>query len=245
MAPAKKTVSAKKSPTSKIKKDRLTKRNIKADIDAELEALKEDHFRVAIFGSARVKLGSEIYEQTFELGRQIAAHDIDIVTGGGPGIMEAANKGHDSVDNGTRAYSIGVGIDLPWEQKMNDYVQVQKEFRKFSRRLDQFMVLSNAVVVMPGGIGTCLELFYTWQLTQVGHICKIPIIVVGENWRKLILWVKQYLLAQDLMSAEDFRNVFVAQDNDEVMQILSDVYDHHKQDKEFLCNVHKYDLEDE
>ena len=202
--------------------NRLQRQNITADIEEELRELQRDNFRVTIFGSARIRPDEDIYKQTYDLAKTIAEYDFDMVTGGGPGIMEAANSGHKSVDNGTRAYSIGIGIELPWEQRMNDYVQVQKHFRKFSRRLDQFMVLSDVVVVMPGGIGTCLELFYTWQLTQVHHIRTIPIIVVGEAWRKLIEWVDDELVGGGRVSPEDMDNVFCVDTNEEALQIILD-----------------------
>lgn len=225
--------------------DRLDKNNIEADIDSDLSKLRKDQFRVTVFGSARTGPDHPSYQQAYDLGAQLAHANIEVITGGGPGIMEGALAGHRTVDNGSEAHAIGIGIQLPFEQGFNDYVQVQKEFRLFSRRLDQFMVLSNAVVVMDGGIGTCLELFYTWQLTQVGHICNIPIIVVGDQWRNLMHWVKENPLNNGFMSIGDTRNIFVVDTNDEIMEIVREVHKNYKELGENFCvNSKKYNIED-
>ena len=132
------------------------------------------HYKVAIFGSARIEEGDQDYQEIFEISRGLAEAGFDIVTGGGPGIMQAGNAGHKSV--GSKQHSIGLNIKLPFEQDDNKYLDIKKEFDRFSGRLDAFMSLSDAVIVAPGGIGTILELFYSWQLVQVEHICETPII---------------------------------------------------------------------
>jgi len=177
------------------------------------------HFRVAIFGSARIGKEDRVYHQVTELAKEIAENDIDIVTGGGPGLMEAANLG-ERLSNNSNSSSIGLTIQLPKEAKGNRHLDVKQHFQKFSNRLDHFMLLSNVVVIMPGGIGTCLELFYTWQLTQVHHIEPIPIILCGQMWRELIDWVRNQPLEQKLLSPEDLNNIYCVDSNEEVLEII-------------------------
>ncbi len=206
------------------------------------EELKNNHFRVSIFGSARIREGDERYDHVFDLAKNIAHHDIDIITGGGPGIMEAANAGHHAGRNGHDSHSIGMTIQLPFEEYVNGYLDVHKHFKKFSNRLDYFMALSHVVVVMPGGIGTCLELFYTWQLTQVKHMCRIPIILRGEMWEGLIRWVKEEPLRKGFISPEDMDNIYIANNNKEVMKILMNYYERWKNPENIDCKK-KYTLE--
>ncbi|MCF7905945.1 LOG family protein [Candidatus Gracilibacteria bacterium] len=177
------------------------------------------HFRVAIFGSARIGKEDRIYHQVTELAKEIAENNIDIVTGGGPGLMEAANLG-ERLSNNTKSRSIGLTIQLPNEAKGNRHLDIKQHFQRFSNRLDHFMMLSNVVVVMPGGIGTCLELFYTWQLTQVHHIEPIPIILYGEMWQELFAWVQKYPLQKKLLSPEDLQNIHCVDSNEEVLEII-------------------------
>lgn len=202
------------------------------------------HFRVSIFGSARIKPGDEQYKQVFELAKAIGAKGHDIVTGGGPGMMEAANAGHRAGDVTDVADSIGLTIKLQFEEKGNRHLDLQKHFEKFSNRLDHFMALSNVVVVTPGGIGTCLELFYTWQLTQVKHICSMPIILLGEMWEDLIKWVKEGPLAAELISQKDMANIYVVKDNQEAIKIINNCHEVYKKEQENYCfNYLKYPLD--
>ena len=122
-------------------------------------------FRVSIFGSARTKAEDPEYKIAYELAKELGKRDIGVVTGGGPGQMEAGNKGHkDACKNSN---SIGLTVRLPFEEGGNDFMDMQEHFQRFGNRLDHFMALSNAVVITAGGVGTCLEFFYTLQLTQV------------------------------------------------------------------------------
>ena len=136
-------------------------------------------FRVAIFGSARIKRNDVIYKDVYELARFLGNMGVDVITGGGPGLMDAANSGlmSEAKKSNTGARSIGLGIKLPKEKEFNKHIDIKKEYQKFSGRLDEFMSLSDIVIVAPGGIGTMLEFLYTWQLVQVRHIKKIPIIL--------------------------------------------------------------------
>ena len=196
------------------------------------------HFRVAIFGSARIKPGTEIYKQVKELAKLIGKQGIDVVTGGGPGLMHAANEGHKSDNNG-RARSIGLNIRLPMEQDTNPHLDIKEEFDKFSGRLDTFMNLSNAVVVAPGGVGTLLEFFYTWQLVQVKHICHIPIILLGDMWPPLIKWIEKYPLNNKLLSNPDLNSIFLAKDCNEAMKVIDTAYKAYKRGGKNFCLNHK------
>jgi len=182
--------------------------------------LKKNDFRIAIFGSARIKKDDKIYKQVFALAKDIGKQGFDMVTGGGPGLMEAANAGHNAGDPNNKSDDIGLIIKLPWENEGNKHLEIQKEFSKFSSRLDTFMALSSVAVIMPGGIGTCLELFYTWQLIQVGHINPIPIILVGKMWEEMLAWVKKYPIKQGLASKSDIDWIFVAKNNKEAMKMI-------------------------
>ncbi|MBP9770853.1 LOG family protein [Candidatus Gracilibacteria bacterium] len=182
--------------------------------------LKRRDFRVTIFGSARIKENDKVYKQVFDLAKDLGKHRFDVITGGGPGLMEAANAGHEAGDKENISDSIGLAIKLPHEQDDNAHLDLAKHFAKFSDRLDNFMALSSVAVVMPGGVGSCLEFFYTWQLIQVKHIHPIPIILVGKMWKQLMKWVKKYPLKQELISPEEMECVHVVKDNRAAMKII-------------------------
>jgi hypothetical protein len=179
----------------------------------------QKHFRVAIFGSARASAENADYKEVFALGKKIGEAGHDIVTGGGPGLMEAAGKGFNSGKNGTN-HNIGLTVKLPWEFAKNPYLDIDKDFEKFSDRLDEFMALSNLVVISPGGVGTCLEFFYTWQLTQVKHICNIPIIMMGEMWQEMIQWIEKWPLKKDYISSGDMKNLHFADSHEKAFKYI-------------------------
>ena len=155
-------------------------------------------FRVSIFGSARTRPGDPEYQRAEKLAYKLGKREIGVVTGGGPGQMEAANKGHE--ESLSSSNSIGLTVRLPYEAESNGFVNVEKHFQKFGNRLDHFMALSNAVVVTAGGIGTCLEFFYTLQLTQVKHICPIPIILLDPMWNEVYGWLKSTVQQRGFLS---------------------------------------------
>ena len=143
-----------------------------------LSIVNDGRFRIALFGSARIKPEDFIYQEVAELAKRITKSGYDIVTGGGPGAQEAASYGHQIAVHGDDVgKSIGINIELPFEQHPNKYLDFTETASTFSSRLDTFMLLSHVFIVTPGGVGTLLELFYTWQLMQVGHICRTPIIL--------------------------------------------------------------------
>lgn len=194
--------------------------DIIADIDSLLTEMETDFYRVCIFGSARIGASSEIYKQVEDLAEVLATNGVDVVTGGGPGLMEAANKGAKKGSQG--ALSIGLPIQLPFESDANSHLDVKSLHKRFSSRLDEFMRISHAVVVVPGGIGTLLELFYTWQLIQVNHIKPRPFLLFAQDdsWAELVEWLRRYPLASKLMSPLDLDVLHVVSSVSEVMQVL-------------------------
>lgn len=199
------------------------------------EEIARQHFTVAIFGSARIRSNDPVYKQIVRLAKTIGAAGHDVVTGGGPGIMDAANLGHQEGRRGSKAHSLGLNIKLPWEQKANKHLDIEKDFERFSDRLDAFMLLANVVVVAPGGIGTLLELFYTWQLTQVRHIDDIPIILFGEMWPELLGWIRLRPLRHKLISPADFDNIFLVSKVNEVSSIIAGAYQAFASGKKHSC----------
>lgn len=207
------------------------------------EEINKNHFRIAIFGSARSDENDPIYKNVFNLAEKIGEKGYDVITGGGPGLMKAANAGHQKGKKDGNSNSVGLIIKLPWETKANKYLDIKEHFKRFSERLDQFMILSNIVVVMPGGIGTCLEFFYSWQLTQVKHLCSMPIILVGDMWEKLMEWAKENMLKPGHISVGDLSNIHVAKDNKEAMKIIKKAHEIFKKEGDSYClNYKKYKL---
>ncbi len=208
--------------------------------------INPDHFRVAIFGSARIKPNDPRYNQIYSLARMIAAEGMDIVTGGGPGLMEAANKGHKEGRKSKKVHSVGLNIMLPMEQKANKHLDVQKDFRLFSNRLDNFMKLSNVIVVAPGGVGTALELMYAWQLMQVEHTCNQPIILMGDMWKPFIQWIEDWPLKKKLMSESDMMPIFLADHCRETMKIIRKAHnDFIHRGPGYCWNYRKYKIDGE
>jgi uncharacterized protein (TIGR00730 family) len=153
-----------------------------------------ERYRVTIFGSARARPGSFVYDEVKRVAAALAEMGCDIITGGGPGLMQAANEGAASVNAPERNRSVGIRVDLPFEQEVNPFVEAVFEHRTFFTRLHQFVLMSDAYVVTPGGIGTVLELMLIWQLLQVKHIHDTPLILVGNMWSGLVDWARSHLL---------------------------------------------------
>ena len=224
------------------------KNKINKKMSKEFNLLKKEngkHFRVAIFGSSKIGEGDKVYKDVNHLAKCLGEKGVDVITGGGPGLMQAANEGHrlGTAKTKNKAHSIGIGVELPWNQHFNNGVEYKEKFNRFSKRLDEFMLLSNAVVVAPGGLGTILELFYTWQLVQVHHICNIPIILMGDTWKGLLKWIKTEPLANEYLEKIDFNLVFHVKDSKEAMKLIEDSYDHFKKDgKNFCLNYKKYKI---
>jgi uncharacterized protein (TIGR00730 family) len=165
---------------------------------------RRERYRVTIFGSARVRPGTFGYDETKRTAAALAAMGCDIVTGGGPGLMQAANEGAASAPG--RVKSMGIRVELPFEQEVNAFVTEAFEHRTFFTRLHQFVLASDAYIVAPGGIGTVLESMLIWQLLQVRHLeRRTPFIFVGRMWPGLVQWAREAMLATDppLANAED------------------------------------------
>lgn len=199
------------------------------------------HYRVAVFGSARIQEGDSDYQDVFLIARGLAEAGFDIVTGGGPGLMQAANAGSKAALSGSR--SIGLNITLPREQQANAYLDIKQDFSRFSSRLDTFMSLSDAVVVAPGGIGTLLELFYAWQLVQVEHICETPIILYGEIWTNLLLWLETEVLSRGLFGRNDMHMIFHVMEPGHVVGLIRKIHEDRLKEGHACKNFSKYRIE--
>jgi uncharacterized protein (TIGR00730 family) len=164
---------------------------------------------VSVFGSARISRDDPAYALTEDIGRRLAEAGFAVITGGGPGLMEAANKG--AAEAG--GLSVGLGIELPREQGLNPYVELGVDFRYFFARKTMFVKYAQGFIVMPGGFGTLDELFEALTLVQTGKVTSFPIVLVGtEFWGGLLDWVRASLLAAGTISATDLDLVTVTDD---------------------------------
>jgi uncharacterized protein (TIGR00730 family) len=193
------------------------------DVVNNLTRLKpsaRDRYRVTIFGSARLRPGTFGYEETKRTAAALAEMGCDIITGGGPGLMQAANEG--AAGSAGRAQSVGIRIDLPFEQDVNAFVTEAFEHRTFFTRLHQFVLASDAFVVAPGGIGTVLEAMMIWQLLQVKHLQDTPFVLVGTMWPGLIAWARTAMLSVDppLANVEDMAIPRCVANADEAIALL-------------------------
>jgi len=184
-----------------------------------LKPTKRDRYRVTIFGSARAKPGTVAYEETKRAAHLLAAMGCDIITGGGPGLMQAANAGVQDADG---AKSVGIRVDLPFEQEVNPFVGLAFEHKTFFTRLHHFVLASDAFIVAPGGIGTVLETMMIWQLVQVNHLDKTPLILVGKLWPGLVEWVRDSMLSFEtpLINEEDVHIPVCVANADEAIEII-------------------------
>jgi len=179
---------------------------------------------ISVFGSARLKEGTHWYNEAEKFGELITTHDFGVITGGGPGIMEASNRG--SKESGGK--SIGVGIELPFESGMNPYVDKGVENRYFFTRKVMFLKYSKGFVVFPGGLGTLDELFEAMTLAQCGHNVKYPIVLVGkEFWGGLINWIKNTQLTNGLISEKDLDLFRLVDSAEEAVQKIVEYHSNH------------------
>jgi len=185
---------------------------------------RKDRYRVTIFGSARAKPGTVAYEETKRAATALADLGCDIITGGGPGLMQAANEG---VTAAGQAESLGIRVDLPFEQEVNPFVGLSFEHRTFFTRLHHFVLASDAFIVAPGGIGTVLETMMIWQLLQVNHLKDTPLILVGKLWPGLVEWVRDSMLSFEtpLINAEDVDIPVCVANADEAIAIIRQHHD--------------------
>ncbi|MFA9459222.1 TIGR00730 family Rossman fold protein [Thiohalorhabdus methylotrophus] len=194
---------------------------ILAEFSHGFENLADIEPAVSIFGSARIAPGHPYYESTVQIARRLAEDGFAIISGGGPGIMEAANRG--GVEGG--AESVGLNIDLPHEQRANQYQTRQLFFRHFFARKVMFVKYATAYVVMPGGFGTLDELVEALTLQQTGKSRRFPTILVGSPfWEGLIDWFRESLLGFGTISPEDLDLFQVRDDPDDVVREILEFY---------------------
>lgn len=186
-----------------------------------LRQTKRKHYCVSIFGSARAKPGSFAYEQVKKIASDLANMGCDIITGGGPGLMQAANEGASESGAPKRGRSVGIRVDLPFEQSLNPFVTETYKHDTFFSRLHHFVLASDAFIIVPGGIGTTLEATIVWQLIQVGHIKKdTPLIFIGKMWEDFLKWGHDHFLPNQLVNAEDLKIPYCVGSAEEAVAIL-------------------------
>jgi len=186
---------------------------------------------VTIFGSARTHADDPVYTSAVVTARLLAKEGFGIITGGGPGIMEAANKGAQEGGN----LSIGCNIELPFEQAPNQYLDISLDFRYFFVRKTMFVKYSNAFIIYPGGFGTMDELFEALTLIQTKKVSNFPVILYGSKyWSGLLNWIRETMLEEEKVSVDDVALLRISDDPQEICDIVCDAYreNHHmeKQD---------------
>ncbi len=188
---------------------------IMAEFVEGIESFAEVGNAVTIFGSARVKPDDPYYRKAEYLAHRLAEEGFSIITGGGPGLMEGGNKG--AMEAGGK--SVGMNIRLPFEQKPNPYANVSLEYKYFFIRKVMFIKYAMAYVVLPGGFGTLDELFEALTLMQTKRIKSFPVILMGsEFWRGLIDWIKDTILRESKISANDLSLIEIIDDPEEVVR---------------------------
>jgi len=164
---------------------------------------------VSVFGSARTKPGTPYYEMGVEVGRKLAEAGVAVITGGGPGSMEAANRG--AVEG--KGLSVGLGIELPFEQGLNQWVDLGINFRYFFARKTMFVKYAQGFIVLPGGLGTLDELFEAMVLVQTRKVTSFPIVLLGVDfWGPMIDWIRSTLVAEGMVSEKDLDLIQVVDD---------------------------------
>ena len=194
--------------------------HIIAEFVEGFEALAECPPAVTIFGSSRATPGDEVYQKAELIATRLAENGFAVITGGGPGVMEAANKGA-SLAGGK---SIGLNIQLPFEQTPNPYANLSLSFRYFFVRKVMFVKYAVAYIILPGGFGTLDELFEAVTLIQTQKIRPFPVILVGsEYWKGLLDWVKGTLLKQGKISHDDLDILHVIDEPEEIIRVLKKI----------------------
>ena len=188
---------------------------IMAEFVDAIEDLSHIGHAVSIFGSARVAPEEEYYQQTEQLARMLVESGFGVITGGGPGIMEAANKG--AADAG--GMSVGMNIHLPFEQTPNPYANVRIDYKYFFIRKVMFVKYALAYVILPGGFGTMDELFEALTLIQTKRIKSFPVVLMGSSyWEGLLDWLKKTMLKEGKISPEDLELIQVIDDPQEIVR---------------------------
>ncbi|MEV4567041.1 TIGR00730 family Rossman fold protein [Nonomuraea sp. NPDC049419] len=209
---------ARQGPSDWVHMDPWRVLRIQAEFVEGFGQLAELPPAVTVFGSARTAPDSPEYALGRTLGRKLAEAGYAVITGGGPGVMESANRGASEVDG---AVSVGLGIELPFEQRMNDYVDLGIEFRYFFVRKTMFVKYSCGFITLPGGFGTLDELFEALTLVQTHKVTSFPVVLLGsEFWGGLIDWIKGTLLGTGKIAAQDLDLITVTDDPEEAVRII-------------------------
>jgi uncharacterized protein (TIGR00730 family) len=190
---------------------------IEAEFVEGFDELAELGPAISIFGSARTAHDDPAYTMGIKLGDALVRAGFAVITGGGPGAMEAVNTG--AAEAG--GISVGLGIELPWETKLNDYVNVGLDFRYFFVRKTMFVKYSQGYIVLPGGLGTLDELFEAMTLAQTQKITQFPIVLMGvAQWTGLIEWMRDTMLAEKRISQADLDMLTLTDDVDEAVALM-------------------------
>jgi uncharacterized protein (TIGR00730 family) len=181
-----------------------------------------DRPAVTVFGSARIPEGHPEYEQARDMGRRLAEAGFAVVTGGGPGVMEAANRGARDVGG----LSVGFNIELPHEQHSNPYIDIGLTFNHFYARKTMFVKAAEGFVIFPGGFGTLDELFESLTLIQTGKVLHFPVVLFDSRfWQPLLEWISRRLLEEGMISPEDVDLLTVTDDPAEAVGTIVECYD--------------------
>ncbi|KAB8191264.1 TIGR00730 family Rossman fold protein [Nonomuraea phyllanthi] len=211
---------ARQGPSDWVHMDPWRVLRIQAEFVEGFGQLAELPQAVTVFGSARTAEGTSDYQTGRALGRALAEAGYAVITGGGPGVMESANRGASEVDG---AMSVGLGIELPFEQRMNDYVDLGVEFRYFFVRKTMFVKYSCGFIALPGGFGTLDELFEALTLVQTHKVTSFPVVLMGsEFWGGLLDWIKGSLLGTGKIAPQDLDLISVTDDVHEAVRIIVD-----------------------
>jgi uncharacterized protein (TIGR00730 family) len=206
-----------RGPTDWVHADPWRVLRIQAEFVEGFGALAELGPAIAVFGSARTPADHPTYALAEQLGGRLATAGFAVITGGGPGAMEAANKGASEAGG----VSVGLGIELPWESGLNGWADVGINFRYFFARKTMFVKYSQGFVVLPGGFGTLDELFEALTLVQTKKVTQFPIVLVGTDyWAGLLAWMKDVCLADGKISPADLDMLVLTDDIDEAVQLM-------------------------
>jgi uncharacterized protein (TIGR00730 family) len=206
-----------RGPTDWVHTDPWRVLRMQAEFVEGFGALAELGPAIAVFGSARLRADHPSYATAEKVGRRLAEEGFAVITGGGPGAMEAANKGASEAGG----ISVGLGIELPWESGLNDWVDIGVNFRYFFARKTMFVKYSQGFVVLPGGIGTLDELFEALVLAQTGKITSFPVVLMGTTyWTGLLDWLRETALADGMIAAADLDRMVLTDDVEEAVSLM-------------------------
>jgi hypothetical protein len=191
--------------------------HILAEFVEGFENLSEVQPAITIFGSARTREGEDLYTRAYQLARTLGKSRFNLITGGGPGVMEAVNKG--AAEEGVR--SVGINIELPFEQKPNPFINLPLSFRYFFVRKVMFVKYAIAYVVLPGGFGTLDEFFEAITLIQTKKIRPFPVILMGSDyWADMIAFMRSHMLERNMIAKEDLNIFKVMDDPEEIVEYI-------------------------